>query len=412
MTASLRSADRCRWWEDARFGLFIHWGLYAVHGRGEWAFSREAMTWDEYLPLAERFTAEDFQPERWADLALRAGMRYGVLTAKHHEGFCLWDSKACSFTSTRSAARRDLVGEYCEAFRRKGLKVGLYYSLGDWHNPDWTRAVVDGDAAARERFVDYTHTLVRELMTGYGPIDILWYDLPQGLTADQWRMCDLNAEVRAHQPGILINNRGYTTEDFATPEQHAAASAPGRRWESCMTLNGHWGYCPSDQAWKSARDIALTLATCASGCGNLLLNVGPDAAGRIPAQAATILTQVGDWLTRHEEAVRGTNRHDLMWYLFGPTSVRGQSLYCFVREWYGNGRFVVGGLKNKVLQTTLVGTGETLPFTQQGRQTVVSVPVASPDPILPVIRLDLDGVPAHDVSEVIGAADIFPVLPA
>jgi len=412
MTTIPFPSDRCAWWDEARYGLFIHWGLYAVHGHGEWAMSREAMPWDWYRLLADQFTAAEFDPVAWAAMAKAAGMRYAVLTSKHHEGFCLWDSPTCSFNAKNSAAGRDLLQEFVTAFRNAGIKVGLYYSLGDWYHPDWSKAVVERDAAAQQRFVAYTHTLVEELMTRYGTIDILWYDLPQGLTCDQWRMVELNAKVRAWQPGILINNRGYTTEDFATPEQHAAASAKGRRWESCMTLNHHWGYCPVDTAWKSPRAIASTLATCASGCGNLLLNVGPDAAGRIPEQAQTTLTQAGDWLRRHDEAIRGTERHDLFWYLFGPVSVKGNSLYCFIQQWYGEGTVIVGGLTNQVLKATLVGSSADLPFRQVGRQIIIEVPRENPDPVLPVIRLDLDGRPDHDISRVIGAADIFPTLPA
>ncbi len=403
--------NRGVWWDDARYGLFIHWGLYAVHGHGEWAMSREAVPWDSYRQHTEAFTASAYDPAAWATMAKAAGMRYAVLTTKHHEGFCLWDSPTCAFNAVKSAAKRDLLREFVDAFRAAGIKVGFYYSLGDWFHPDWERAVVHGDVAARRRFVAYTHALVEELMTCYGTIDILWYDLPQGLTSDQWRMVELNAKVRAWQPGILINNRGYTTEDFATPEQHAAASAKGRRWESCMTLNNHWGYCPVDTAWKSPRSIASTLATCASGCGNLLLNVGPDPQGRIPERAGEILRDAGAWLARHEEAIRGTDRHDLFWYVFGKVSVKGNSLYCFVEQWYGEGTFVVGGLTNRVLKATLVGSGANLPFVQNGRQTIVEVPRERPDPVLPVIRLDLDGVPDHDISRVIGRADIFPELP-
>ncbi len=403
--------DRCQWWQDARFGMFIHWGLYSVLGRGEWAMSREAIPWEDYLPLADRFTAARFDPAEWCRVAKAADMHYVVLTTKHHEGFSLWDSPANPFNSMRSAARRDLVGEYVEAVRSAGLKVGLYYSLGDWHHPDWA-AAWQGDLAARRRFVDYTHTLVHELLSRYGHIDILWYDLPQCFTPDEWRMVELNWMARSLQPHLLINNRGYTTEDFATPEQHAAASAKGRRWESCMTLNDHWGFCPSDQAWKSPTAVAGTLATCASGGGNLLLNVGPDAEGVIPAASVAILEQVGGWLRRHDEAIRHTDRHDLMWYLFGPVVVRGNAMYCFLRQYYGD-RLAIGGPTRKVLGATCLSTGRRLHVEQRGRQTIITgLGDTPPDPILPVVRLDLDGPPAHDLSTVLGGADIFPVLPA
>ncbi|MDA3959366.1 MAG: alpha-L-fucosidase [Planctomycetota bacterium] len=406
-------ANRTAWFAEARFGMFIHWGLYAVHGRGEWALSREAWSMDDYRPLAEQFAAEDFDPRAWARLAKAAGMRYLVLTTKHHEGFCLWDSKLCAFNSVNSAAKRDLVAEFVEAVRAEGLKVGLYYSLGDWHNDDWFRGW-QGDTAATERFMDYTHGLIEELMTGYGKIDILWYDLPHCYGIEEWRSVELNAKVRARQPHILINNRSWTSEDFATPEQHIASSAKGRLWEACMTLNGHWGYCPSDTAWKNPRSVALKLADCARGCGNLLLNVGPDAAGRIPEAAQDILRSVGQWLERHQEAVLATERCDLPWYLFGPTTKRGNILYCFVKEYYGD-ELIVGGLTPRVQRARLVGAQRDLSFEQRGRQTIIrglGAHASDADPVLPVVALELDAPPATDISSHIDGADIFPVLPA
>jgi len=403
-------SDRLDWFQQARYGMFIHWGLYALLGRGEWVMSRERIPWDDYEPLKDLFTADAYNPREWAQLARDAGMKYMVLTTKHHEGFCLWNSKACAFNSVNSAAKRDLLAEYVDAVRGAGLKVGLYYSLGDWRNPDW-EAGWRGDASAGRRFVDWTHEMVRELMTGYGKIDVLWYDLPQCYTPAQWRSVELNAMARALQPHILINNRAMTTEDFGTPEQHVTAAQAGRPWEACMTLNGHWGYCPYETGTKSAKTIALQLATCAAGQGNLLLNVGPDPAGRIPQASQDVLKQVGRWIDRNSEAIYNTDRNPLVWYLFGPTTVKGNSVYCFLQHYY-DGHFCVGGLTGKVLGATLVGTNIPLPFEQKGAQTFVrGLPKESPDDVLSVIRLDLDSKPAHDLSTVLGGADIFPDLP-
>jgi alpha-L-fucosidase len=399
---------RLDWFLQARFGLFIHWGLYAVLGRGEWAMSRERIPWSDYEPLVNQFDASDFHPKAWAKLARDAGMKYAVLTSKHHEGFCLWHSKLCDFNAVNSPARRDLLGEYVEAFREAGLKVGLYYSLGDWRNPDWA-AGWKGNVAAGVRFVDWTHAMVRELMTGYGQIDVLWYDLPQCYSAMQWRSVELNAMARSLQPNILINNRAYTTEDFATPEQHAHPSSAGRPWEVCMTLNNHWGYCPSDTAFKSATTVALQLAECASNGGNLLLNVGPDARGRIPEASAGILRTVGQWIDRCGEAITGTDRNHLMWYLFGPTTVKGETLYCFLKLYYGP-EMIVGGLKNRVKSVSNLGTGQRLNFEQRGPQLFVRG--IEKDDVLTVLKIEVEGKPQHDLSEVLGGADIFPVLPA
>lgn len=401
--------SRTDWFSRARYGMFLHWGLYSLLGRGEWAFNRERWNMADYAPLAEQFRAENYRPREWAQLARDAGMKYMVLTTKHHEGFCLWDSKVCAFNATNSAAKRDLLAEYVEAAREMGLKVGLYYSLGDWFNEDCERGW-KGDENARERFVQYTHALVEELLTNYGMIDILWYDLPQNFSANQWRSVDLNHRARQLQPQILINNRAYTSEDFGTPEQHIAALGKGRLWESCMTLNGVWGYRPADQNWKTPRAIAQNLAQVAAGGGNLLLNVGPDGTGAIPEEASTVLREVGIWLSRCGEAIFSTQRHDLPWSLGGHLTQNGDTLYWFLEPYEGPNT-ILGGLTNAVKAVSIVG-GANLKFEQSGPQLrLIGLPDAPPDKVQTVVKIELDGAPDFDVSRVIGAVDIFPVLP-
>jgi alpha-L-fucosidase len=413
------SSGRLAWFEQARFGMFIHWGLYALIGRGEWVLNRERIPLKDYVKLAKKFDARDYDPRAWAQLAVDAGMKYMVLTTKHHEGFCLWDSKTCKFNAVNSAARRDLVAEYVDAARDAGLKVGFYYSLADWYNPDWARGW-QGDLKARNRFMEYTQALVRELMTQYGRIDILWYDLPQCYTSAEWRSVELNTMVRWLQPQIIINNRAMTTEDFGTPEQHITACPRGRMWESCMTLNRHWGYCPTDHDYKSPRAVALMLATVASGSGNmllnggtgnLLLNVSPDAHGKIPGASQAILRKVGQWLRIHGEAIYASQSNNLTWNLWGPTTVRGNTMYLFLEEYFGP-TLTVGGLTNRVLQARMLSTGQRLRVQRLRTQTVITgLPKEPPDDVLSVVKLELDGPPDQDVSRVIGAADIFPDLP-
>ena len=404
--------DRLAWFREARFGMFIHWGLYSLLGRGEWVMNREQIPGAEYRKLADRFTAEHYDPRRWAAIARDAGMRYAVLTTRHHEGFCLWDSRVCSFNAVNSAAKRDLVAEYVEAFRDAGLKVGLYHSLGDWHNPDW-KAGYEGDAAAKQRFIAYTHELVRELMTGYGTIDVLWYDLPQNYTPAEWRSVELNAMARRLQPGILINNRAMTTEDFATPEQSAEPSPPGRAWESCMTLNESWGYCPGDRRFKSPRDVIRILGGVAENGGNLLLNVGPDGTGRIPEESVSILREVGDWLREHGEAIYPAERHGMSWNLWGgPNTAAGDCLYVFVSRWFGE-ELVIGSLVNRVLSAELMSPHTELTFEQEDRRLRIrGLPAEAPDVLVPVVKLTLDGPPRQDFTDSIGAVDIFPIFPA
>lgn len=374
--------------------------------------NRERIPLEEYKRLAGQFTARNYRPAEWAALAREAGMRYMVLTTKHHEGFCLWDSQVCSFNAVNSAAGRDLLAEYVEAARGAGLKVGLYYSLGDWLNPDWALGW-RGDRAARERFVEYTHALVRELMTGYGTIDLLFYDLPQGYSAGEWRSVELNAMVRSLQPGILINNRAMTTEDYATPEQHVTAASSGRLWEACITLNEAWGYRPADRNWKTPETVARNLAQVAAGGGNLLLNVGPDGEGQIPPVCETILRKVGAWLRQNGEAVFEIERNALPWLLCGAASVKGKNLYVFLHPYEGAAT-TLGGLTRGIRRATLLATGEEIAFEQKGPQVrFLGLPEVWPaERLLPVLKLELDGAPDLDTSRVLGGADVFPQLPA
>ncbi len=404
------SSQRTKWFDEARFGMFLHWGLYSLLGRGEWVMNRERIPMDEYEKLADEFTVPQYDPAAWAEQAVKAGMKYMVLTTKHHEGFCLWDSKACSFNSVNSAAKRDLVGEFVEAVRAAGLKVGLYYSLGDWREIDWTLGWRDGDVAARERFMGYTHEIVRELMTQYSP-DILWYDLPQNYGPQEWRAVDLNSMARNINPNVLINNRAMTTEDFATAEQHISSSGSGRMWEACMTLTESWGYTAADKDYKSAKDVLVMLANVAGGAGNLLLNVGPDGQGALPQRDCETLTKVGRWLETHGESIYGTQRYKLGFNMWGPTTQRDNYMYLHLQKYFGE-KVTVGGLTNRVLGAKLLTTGQDLNFEQKGPQTFLTgLPAESPDEIMSVVRLELDGPLDQDIDRIIGDAAIFPDFP-
>ena len=227
----------------------------------------------QYEILAKHFHPKPNAARDWARLAKRAGQKYMVMTTKHHEGFCHWDTKLTDYNATKQGPGRDLVREYVEAARAEGLRVGFYYSLMDWHHPDG--AICKTDEAARRRFVDYTHGLIRELMTNYGKIDILWYDVDWPLTAEEWESERMNEMVFELQPDIIVNNRNGLPGDFSTPEQHIQAAEAGRAWETCMTLNDSWGFNRGDDAWKTPKTIVDNLATCARGGGNYLLNIGP-----------------------------------------------------------------------------------------------------------------------------------------
>jgi len=371
------------------------------------------MYWDR-IPRSkyERFTRV-FSPSpgavrQWAALAGKAGMKYMVLTAKHHDGFCLWDSRVTPYNAARSGARRDLVAEYVEACRKQGLRVGLYYSLLDWHHPDCARAAKS--ASARRRFVDYTHALVRELMSNYGRIDVLWYDGEWPLdTAEQWRSRELNAMVRSLQPDILINNRSRLDEDFGTPEQSISAAVPGRAWEACMTFTsqnvspGVWGWRPDPpEDWVSTRNILDMLRKAASGGGNLLMNIGPRGDGSVPDIARKRLLEIGRWLRGNEEAVYGqvdrvTGEHFPPWMVQGKWTLKGNVGYFWYRQWVGT-ELVIAEMKTKVRRITYLKTGKPVRFTRKGDTIVLrNLPPRNPDRIAgtTVFRIEFAGVPRH-----------------
>ncbi len=279
------------WWHEAKFGMFIHWGLYSIIGQHEWVKEHEGVPIPQYEILAKHHHPKPNAARDWARLAKRAGQKYMVMTTKHHEGFCNFDTKLTDYNAMKQGPGRDLVREYVEAARAEGLRVGFYYSLMDWHHPDG--AICKTDEAARRRFVDYTHGLIRELLTNYGKIDVLWYDVSWPLTAAGWESERMNEMVFELQPDIIVNNRNGLEGDFATPEQRIEASAAGRAWESCMTLNNSWGFNRADDQWKTPKTIVDNLITCARGGGNYLLNIGPEPDGSVPPASIEVLDAGG-----------------------------------------------------------------------------------------------------------------------
>ena len=385
-------AKRMKWWNDARFGMFVHWGLYAQLGRNEWVWAIECIPKKEYEKYADTWRVKPRPMRQWAALAKKAGMKYMVMTTKHHEGFCLWDTKQTDFNSVKHGPKRDLVREYVQACREFGLKVGFYYSLMDWHHPDGARCA--HDEKARRRFVDFTHGCVRELMTNYGKIDILWYDVSWPLKSPEaWESRKMTAMARRLQPDIIVNNRAQLPEDFGTPEEHVQAAEQGRAWEACMTFNGSWGYQPAPpEDWRSVRDVLGMLRTCAAGGGNLLLNIGPKADGSVPELAPERLTAVGQWLQKYGEAVYGemTRIDDrIEWIPTGSWSARdnGRTAYFWCTRWPGS-ELAIGGLRSKVEKVTLVGGEQCFDFEQTSNRLVIKgLPAECPDPLAGVALL-------------------------
>ncbi|MEM2884946.1 MAG: alpha-L-fucosidase [Thermoproteota archaeon] len=383
--------ERMKWWVEARFGMFIHWGLYSILGRGEWVMHCERIPKGEYALLAKKFRPRRFDARNWVKLAKDAGMRYMVLTTRHHDGFCLWDSEVSDFTSAKTAAKRDFVAEYVEACRRAGMRIGFYYSLLDWRWPAYWNGP-EKDPKGWEEFREYVHAQVRELMTKYGKIDILWYDGAWPHSPEAWRSDQLNAMVRSLQPEIIINNRSGLPEDLDTPEQHIQGSS--RPWEACMTIDDlWWGYHPGDPNLKSPMQLVRNLVRCVAGNGNFLLNVGPMPDGTIPAAQATRLRAVGRWLRANGESIYGAGSAPFGQAHLGQVTAKGNIAYVHVMFWPGR-EMCVAGIKNKVLGARMLATGKKLPFEQKrDRLFVRGLPSKAPDPIDTVVAIELEGRP-------------------
>ena len=385
-------AQRMKWWHDARFGMFIHWGLYSVVGRHEWVMENEAFPVAEYEQLAQRFTPKPDAARVWARLARQAGQKYMVMTTKHHEGFCLFDSKLTNYSAPKQACGRDLVKEYVDAARAEGLRVGFYYSLMDWHHPDGARCMED--ESARRRFVDYIHGQVRELCSNYGKLDVLWYDVNWPLKPEGWEAAQMNAVVRKLQPEIILNNRTGLPEDFATPEQRIEAA--DRAWEACMTLNGSWGYTRADD-WKSPKTVVRNLITCARDGGNYLLNIGPRPDGSVPEESVRILTAVGKWMEKNGDTIYTAEPCQVKRSSYALFTRKGNTLYMHVHFWPGE-YVAISGLKAQVKSARLHASGKAVKFDQDRFRTrLTGLPSMAPDDPVTTIAIECDSEPIQDV---------------
>jgi alpha-L-fucosidase len=319
----------------ARFGLFVHFGLYAIPARGEWIRRSESIPDAEYRALARQFNPSRFSASAWVDLAQAAGQRYLTVTTKHHDGFCLFDSAHTDWKITRTPFGRDLIAELAEECHRRKLPLFLYYSLMDWDHPAYRESLRAGTPLSRE-FVDFTHAQVRELCTGYGPIAGLWFDGGWDHSPEQWRSAELLALIRQLQPGALVNDRIGLPADFSTPEQQFNARPPkgdNALREACMTINDNWGYAVTDQRFKSPAQLIQLLARAASTDANLLLNVGPRPDGTVQPEFVSRLEQVGEWLGRNGDSIYAT-RAGYADYNYGTASTtRPGALYFHIFDW-------------------------------------------------------------------------------
>jgi alpha-L-fucosidase len=391
-------ARRMQWWHEARFGMFVHWGLYSVLGRHEWAMEEEGIPVSEYEQLAKKFNPKPNSPQGFAKLAKAAGQKYMVMTSKHHEGFCNFDTQLTNYCAPKQAAGRDLLREYVEAARGEGLRFGFYYSLMDWHHPDGARCLTDPDA--RKRFVEYTHGLIHELMSNYGKVDVLWYDVDWPLNAEQWESERMNKMVFQLQPDIIVNNRNGIPGDFSTPEQEIVAEKGARAWESCMTLNDSWGYQAADDNWKSTKTVIRNLVECSRDSGNYLLNIGPRGDGSIPQDSVRVLSEVGQWLSRNGEAIHTTDICQVSHSEFAGFTRKGNTLYMHVHFWPGD-TIALGGLTSKVKSARLLASGHEVKFDQETfRVRFTGLPADAPDLPVTTLAIECDSEPIQDTRKV------------
>jgi alpha-L-fucosidase len=421
-TAAQKDA-RMAWWRDARFGMFIHWGLYAVPagtwkgervtGLGEWIQERAKIPGAEYAPLARQFNPTQYDANAWVRIAKDAGMKYIIITSKHHDGFAIFDSKVSDYDIVDATPyRRDALRALATAARREGLKFGVYYSIMDWHHPDAQAPsfpTYNSRTYKNPNFARYVETYMkpqlRELVTQYPEIDVLWFDGEwiadwsdeQGRSLYDW--------LRGIRPGLIINNRvGHSRQgmsgmsankdapgDFGTPEQEVPPQGlPGVDWETCMTLNDTWGFQSFDDGWKDTRTLVRTMVDAASKGGNFLLNVGPTAQGLIPWQSVSRLREMGDWMRANGEAVYGTSASPYGLPAWGRYTAKPSAgrVYAHVFDWPRDRKLALTGVRAKPGAVYLLADKKPLAVEQTGAGWVVDLPAVKPSAIASVLVVE------------------------
>ncbi len=402
------------WFTKDRFGMFIHWGLYALPARHEWIKHNERTPEKDYEMYFNLFDPDLYNPKEWAKQAKDAGMKYAVLTSKHHEGFCLFDSQYTDYKSTNTPAGRDLVKEYVDAFRAEGLKVGFYYSLIDWHHPDFT---IDGLHPRRDdknidelnegrnikKYALYMRNQVKELLTNYGKIDILWFDFSystheykgmKGKGKLEWEAEELIATARSINPDIIIDNRTEIDQDLWTPEQWQPTEWQRDEegnlvvWEACQTFSGSWGYHRDETSWKSPEILVRMLVNTVSCGGNLLLNVGPTARGYFDKRAISALEAIGEWMKYNSKSIYNCTQSEFS----APSDVRytqnGNRLFAHIYA-YPFRSLKLPGLAGKVIYTQFLHDNSELKFYDENDDLIIELPALKPDFVVPVIEIIL-----------------------
>ncbi|HTJ11043.1 MAG TPA: alpha-L-fucosidase [Dinghuibacter sp.] len=395
------------WWREARFGMFIHWGVYSVPagryedkevpGLGEWIMHDARIPRATYQAYAKEFNPVNYDPDAWVRLAKEAGVKYIVITSKHHDGFAMFETDASKWNIVDATPYgKDVLKPLAEACRKYGMKLGFYYSqANDWNNPGGAAAGGHWDSTQNGSMDDYIRNVavpqVREILTQYGDVAELWWDVPSDMTPERAAQF---TPLLALQPGIVVNNRlgGGVRGDIETPEQYIPATGiPGRDWETCMTMNDTWGYKTDDNHWKSVETLIRNLVDIASKGGNYLLNVGPTSLGEFPQPIIDRLQAIGRWMSVNGEAIYGTQASPFERLDWGRCTRKGDVLYLHVFHWPADGRLLVPGLHNPALSASLLSGGAVLSTHKTADGLVIDVPAAAPDTIATVIKLRIKG---------------------
>lgn len=401
-----------QWFKGAGLGVFIHWGPYSLRGiEASWPLqphSPQYLDTESYEAMAQDFNPQHYDPETWAQEVKRSGASYVVLTAKHHDGFCLFDTKTTDYNAVKAGPKRDLIAPYIEAMRNQGLKVGLYFTTIDWHDPDFATIPIHHyiqspkpfsyDPLRWYQFHQRFMEQLRELLSNYGRLDLIWFDVP-GFGADRWRSHEVKQMMLNLQPHLVINNRLPDAGDYETPEQQIPFEPPSGWWETCMTMNHQWAFHPDTSTYKSTAELIRTLTEVVSKGGNLLLNVGPKPDGRWPDEAITRYRDIGAWLEHSGESIKGTLRGPHPACFHGPMTRKARTLYLHVHD-LPRAPLMVQGIYTPVSQVRLLRTGQQLDYSQKVKGILsdgrirIDLPAELCDPISTVVAIDFTEEPA------------------